>query len=152
MEKRRLTVTATVVGVAVAVVVGSFVTLGADDGPRMEFGGGNVTVSDGSGEEVTVVEVSEDGTESYVVRRRAAEFEVRVYDGGRDEDRGGGDENGTVTGTITGNVSEYRVERVEEDAVRVIASTEMEAESLNETNGTVHFEVEDGGERVEGGR
>lgn len=147
MEKRTLAVAATVVGVVVAVGVGSFVTLGADDSPRMEFGGGNVTVSDASGDEVTVVQVSENGTGSYVVQRRAAEFKVRVYDG-EHESREDGDEDGT----ITGNVSEYRVERINEDTVKVIESTEMEAESLNETNGTIKFEVEDGGEQGEGTR
>ena len=143
MERQRLALAATVVGVAVAVVVGSFVTLGADDGPRMEFGGGNVTVSDASGEEVTVVEVSGNGTDSYVVERRATEFEVRVYDG---ED---GREDGDQSGVITGNVTEYRVERVDEDSVKVISATEMETESLNETNGTIEFEAEGGdkGER-----
>lgn len=147
MEKQRLAVAATVVGVVVAVVVGSFVTLGADDGPRMEFGGGNVTVSDASGEEVTVVEVSENETDSYVVERRATVFEVRVYDG-EDESREDRDQDKI----ITGNVSEYRVERIDEDAVKVISATEMETESLNETNGTtVEFEVE-GGEDGEGTR
>ena len=143
MERQRLALAATVVGVAVAVVVGSFVTLGADDGPRMEFGGGNVTVSDASGEEVTVVEVSGNGTDSYVVERRPTEFEVRVYDG---ED---GREDRDQSGVITGNVTEYRVERVDEDSVKVISATEMETESLNETNGTIEFEDEEGdkGER-----
>jgi hypothetical protein len=147
MEKRKLAVIATVGGVTVAVVVGSFVTLGADDGPRMEFGGGNVTVTDTSGEEVTVVEVSENGTGSYVVERHPAEFRVRVYDV-EEESR----EEGDAGRVITGNASEYRVERVDEDAVKVISATEMEAESLNQTNGTVKIEVEDGGGEGEGNR
>ena len=141
MEKRTLAVAATVVGVAVAVVVGSFVTLGADDGPRMEFGDGNVTVSDASGDEVTVVQVSENGTGSYVVERRAAEFEIRVYD-----------EEKTKETTVEKNISGYHVERVNGDAVKVIEATEIDAESLNETNGTIKFEVEDGGEDGEGTR
>jgi len=148
MEKRTLAVIATVAGVVVAVVVGSFVTLGADDGPRMEFGEGNVTVSDASGDEVTVVQVSENSTGSYVVERHAAEFKVRVYDG-EHESREDGDEDGTVTG----NASEYRVERINEDTVKVIEATEMESESINETYGNGTFEVEvDGGEDGEGAR
>ena len=107
----------------------------------MEFGDGNVTVSDASGDEMTVVEVSENGTDSYVVKRHAAEFEIRAYD--KEE---------TKETTVEKNISGYHVERVENDAVKVIESTEMENESLKEANGTVKIEVEDGGEDGEGTR
>ncbi|MFP4175535.1 MAG: hypothetical protein ACLFSW_07160 [Halobacteriales archaeon] len=141
MEKQTVAVVAALVGVVVAVVVGSFVTLGADDAPRMKFDDGNVTVSDAEGEEVTVIEMSENGTGSYVVERRRSEgvgITVQEEDGTRDSRNAS---NGTDRYDII-----YSVEEVEEGTVRISAE-EMETERLNRSNGSGTYEIEvDGGE------